>query len=661
MGKIYRTEFSDQQLSGSLSVQDDIYINRDGRSGDDAIIYFNSTSATLQNDRGKFIVSEPFVSPGIVSTGDSQISGSLAVSGNITVGNAYTLPRVDGDAGYVLATDGSGVVDWAAGPASDDTLETVAARGVAAITKREIAVSGSLFVTGNITVGNAYTLPRVDGADGYVLTTDGAGVVDWSVGGGPGGETAEFVGYKRISGSLLVTGNVKVGNAYTLPRVDGSAGYSLTTDGSGVVTWANISGSIGYNLEKNYATKTYVDNVSGSIGNALNHEISLTKAYITAQGYLTAEVDTLQTVTDRGATTTQAINTGNSTVTGRSVTIGDITASGSLYTTGNLRVGSSTLGGKILSFGSSQVSGSLAVKGNIRSNQNIHINFDGADGDSYLYFYDGSSVTGKSLKWNDTKSRFDINAGIAATAVVGSGAGAFVGIGSAQVSGSLAVKGGIYAASKSMIGGTLASQASPGLTVHFSSTTVPASADLTSGLECHLALNNYAAATDGQSSFISFGMGATGTTYGTLLFRRTTANNSRFELWNEVANTQTKHFVIDSVQGLVGYTQAQVSGSLAVKGNVKVGNAYTLPRVDGTTDYVLTTNGSGVVSWASNTAIIAESLQVHAVKTQWDQDASGDLLDTATATGTKVGYIYLDIPSTTSRITVTGSVSFTRS
>ena len=69
MARTYRTELANQELSGSLSVQDDLYINRDGRSGDDATIYFNATSATLQNDKGKFTVSEPFVSPGFVSTG----------------------------------------------------------------------------------------------------------------------------------------------------------------------------------------------------------------------------------------------------------------------------------------------------------------------------------------------------------------------------------------------------------------------------------------------------------------------------------------------------------------------------------------------------------------------------------------------------------------
>ena len=40
--------------------------------------------------------------------------------------------------------------------------------------------------SGPVQIG-AYTLPTVDGLDGYVLTTDGEGVVSWSAGGGGGG------------------------------------------------------------------------------------------------------------------------------------------------------------------------------------------------------------------------------------------------------------------------------------------------------------------------------------------------------------------------------------------------------------------------------------------------------------------------------------------
>ena len=45
----------------------------------------------------------------------------------------------------------------------------------------------------------------------------------------------------------------------------------------------------------------------------------------------------------------------------------------------------------------------------IRTTHDMYINFAGADGDSYLYFYENSSVTGASLKWDDSETEFSFN------------------------------------------------------------------------------------------------------------------------------------------------------------------------------------------------------------------------------------------------------------
>jgi len=42
----------------------------------------------------------------------------------------------------------------------------------------------------------------------------------------------------------------------------------------------------------------------------------------------------------------------------------------------------------------------------LRSNGNIWLNYDGDDGDSYLYFYDNSGPANEYLMWNDTTGRF---------------------------------------------------------------------------------------------------------------------------------------------------------------------------------------------------------------------------------------------------------------
>jgi len=46
---------------------------------------------------------------------------------------------------------------------------------------------------------------------------------------------------------------------------------------------------------------------------------------------------------------------------------------------------------------------------NLKSNVNIYVNFDGPDGDSALYFYNGGSATGRYLKWVDTADAFYFN------------------------------------------------------------------------------------------------------------------------------------------------------------------------------------------------------------------------------------------------------------
>ena len=47
---------------------------------------------------------------------------------------------------------------------------------------------------------------------------------------------------------------------------------------------------------------------------------------------------------------------------------------------------------------------------NVRSLADVYVNYDGADGDSRLYFYDGSSPTGQSLMWDDTPGEFVLSA-----------------------------------------------------------------------------------------------------------------------------------------------------------------------------------------------------------------------------------------------------------
>ena len=87
------------------------------------------------------------------------------------------------------------------------------------------------------------------------------------------------IGATNLNGDLGITGNgsgkVLVSNAYRLPNVDGLAGYVMTTNGSGVVTWGpaasslSISGNTGTDT-LNLLTDSLAIVGSGAITTALN-------------------------------------------------------------------------------------------------------------------------------------------------------------------------------------------------------------------------------------------------------------------------------------------------------------------------------------------------------------------------------------------------------
>jgi hypothetical protein len=136
----------------------------------------------------------------------------------------------------------------------------------------------------------------------------------------------------------------------------------------------NISGSIGTDLNHQVLTlHNYVDNISGSIGNDLNHQVLSLYNYVDNASGSCAQ--NLQNVTNHGNTTSHEI-----------------------------------------------------IAGTLSSNGNIYVNKNGADGDSFIYFYDGGSPTGQSLKWQDSNSRFymtgalQVNSGIIGSYLASNGA-----------------------------------------------------------------------------------------------------------------------------------------------------------------------------------------------------------------------------------------------
>ena len=210
-----------------------------------------------------------------------------------------------------------------------------------------------------------------------------------------------------------------------------------------------VSGSIGSNLETNYATKNYVDTVSGSIGQDLNHQVHDVRLYTdTVSGSIGNDLNhqvlelysyvdtvsgsagTLQSVTDNGNITDQPIISTTSGSWFKDTAInGDLTVYGeSTYLNANGPDGDQYLyfyengnpaGAYIIWSHSNSYfyfSDQIYVAGNmigqVKSIDNIHVNYDGGEGDSYLYFYDGGSETGASLMWDDDPGNFKFSHGI---------------------------------------------------------------------------------------------------------------------------------------------------------------------------------------------------------------------------------------------------------
>jgi hypothetical protein len=111
-----------------------------------------ATNTVTLNNNGNLTV------PGTINTlSNANITLSPNGSGLVSIAGAYTIPRVDGSAGYVLTTNGSGVASWAATAASlsiagttgtdsvnlvSDTLTFAGSGAIStAVTNNQVAIS----------------------------------------------------------------------------------------------------------------------------------------------------------------------------------------------------------------------------------------------------------------------------------------------------------------------------------------------------------------------------------------------------------------------------------------------------------------------------------------------------------------------------------------
>ena len=265
------------------------------------------TNAQIQfNDAGTFGGDVGFT---YNKTTDTMSAVNVNVTGEANLGSVANVTITGGTAGYLLRTDGAGNLSWVAGggggngtPGGSNTqvqfndettfagdadftfdkitgilsipivnATTVSASGfqttgnltAANIKANTLAnISGNLRVTGNVnfsgaanvTLGSVANLKISGGTNGYVLTTDGLGNLDWAAGGGggngtPGGSNTQiqfnnngsfggspFLTFNTSTNTVQVAGNL-IANTFQM----GAGVYQFSTSEVYFATTASTS------------------------------------------------------------------------------------------------------------------------------------------------------------------------------------------------------------------------------------------------------------------------------------------------------------------------------------------------------------------------------------------------------------------------------------
>lgn len=302
-----------------------------------------------------------------------------------TVGTAYTftLPGDDGTSGYVLQTDGSGTTSWV-DPGSFPAGANTALSNLASVAVNTSIISDSdavddlgssalqwnyvysrnlllgksgalgnlvlypataangfveFYATNNggarnlsitnaaISVTCTYTIPDAGGNASFVLTAGAQSIT--------GAKTFQSILFEETgvgSDTITLQAPASIGASYTLtlPDTDGSANQVLTTDGSGVLSWASSGGTV---HREDYVVGTALNNYTGS-----TTVFDLNSTYTTADGSMIVAVDgvtqTIGAAVDYLETDTNTITFNNALSSGQKVAfIWSVPTSGTDYAT----------------------------------------------------------------------------------------------------------------------------------------------------------------------------------------------------------------------------------------------------------------------------------------------------------------------------------------
>ena len=282
---------SDLDVTGAVTIGGALNANGDVNLGDttaDTVTVtgrFDSSlvpSVTETNDIGSLtlrwrdIFAQDIDGATLTTSGDATVGGNLTVTGNTTIGGNITIGDADTDSINVSAELANDLV-----PNSDSLYN------IGSSDKRYLTVFGDRFIGTSLEVGGLV----ISGNTVTSLATNSNIVLD------PQGSARV-----QVNGPITVTGTLQVSSSQTIDmgsnRIQSVATPTSATDA---------------------ATKGYADGLASNYATAAQGA--------TADSALQAEADTLETVTNRGATTINSITVGSVLVDGLTITDNNITSS----------------------------------------------------------------------------------------------------------------------------------------------------------------------------------------------------------------------------------------------------------------------------------------------------------------------------------------------
>ena len=244
-------------------------------------------------------------------------------SGNVT----FQLPPSNGTNGYVLQTNGSGVTSWVAqtgGDVVDDTSPQLG--GNLDINGNDIQLDGTAafidFLPSfeNIRIRNTNT----SGSGNFINIESvgaiqlrhwtGSGTENMLIANGDGSVDIYYDNSKKFETTntgVQTTGTLSINGAYTFPTTDGNSAQVLTTNGSGVLSFASVGSLAGAGIQ-NISDDTSpqlggnLDVVTHSIVSTSNRDINITpngagKVVLDGLSYPTSDGSADQVLTTNGS------------------------------------------------------------------------------------------------------------------------------------------------------------------------------------------------------------------------------------------------------------------------------------------------------------------------------------------------------------------------